>query len=134
MKAQFGVPDQHDDNERILRYVAKYTINPAIAQGISEYVGSLEAGKLADIVLWNPRFFGAKPELVIKGGMVSWAPLGAGNAATMFVEPRIYRPMFGGWVGRRNNWAACSFLRRRLMLEAGLLRIDESHRYVTPDL
>jgi urease subunit alpha len=95
MKDETGAADI-DDNERILRYVAKYTINPAIAQGISQYVGSLETGKMADIVLWQPRFFGAKPELVIKGGMVSWAPLGAGNATTMFVEPRMYRPMFGG--------------------------------------
>jgi len=99
MKAQSAVQDEDDDNERILRYVAKYTINPAIAQGIAEYVGSLEPGKVADVVLWNPRFFGAKPDLVIKGGMVSWAPLGAGNAATMFVEPRMYRPMFGGMGG-----------------------------------
>jgi urease subunit alpha len=108
MKAQSGV-DDYDDNERILRYVAKYTINPAIAQGISDYVGSLETGKLADIVLWNPRFFGAKPELVIKGGMVSWAPLGAGNAATMFVEPRMYRPMFGG-LGTAAELLGCLFV------------------------
>ena len=85
-----------DDNERILRYLAKYTINPALTHGIADYVGSLEPGKIADVVLWDSRFFGAKPNLVIKSGMVAWAPLGAGNATTMFVEPRVYRPMFGG--------------------------------------
>ena len=95
MKAQRG-DDNGDDNARILRYVAKHTINPAIAHGMADHVGSIAPGKLADIVLWNPRLFGAKPELVIKGGLAAWAPLGNGNAVTMFVEPRIYRPMFGG--------------------------------------
>lgn len=84
-----------NDNARILRYLAKITINPAIAQGLSHEVGSLEPGKLADIVLWRPEFFGVKPQLVLKGGFVVWAPVGSGNDSTRLGEPQIYRPMFG---------------------------------------
>ncbi len=128
MKAQSTAED-YDDNERILRYVAKYTINPAIAQGIGEYVGSLEPGKVADVVLWNPRFFGAKPELVIKGGMVSWAPLGTGNAATMFVEPRTYRPMFGG-LGGAPERLSCLFVSQAAAGHVG--QRTGTHRRIAP--
>jgi urease subunit alpha len=83
------------DNERILRYLAKVTINPAIAHGISEYVGSLEPGKNADIVLWRPGWFGVKPELVIKDGFVAYSDHGLGNGSTIFVEPLTLRPNFG---------------------------------------
>lgn len=65
-----------NDNFRVLRYVAKITINPAIAQGVSHVIGSIEVGKMADLVLWDPRFFGAKPKMVIKGGMISWSTMG----------------------------------------------------------
>lgn len=84
-----------DDNFRAKRYIAKYTINPAIAHGMSAYVGSIEAGKLADIVLWKPAFFGAKPEIVIKGGTIAWAQMGDPNASIPTPQPVRMRPMFG---------------------------------------
>ncbi|HEY6406681.1 MAG TPA: urease subunit alpha, partial [Ktedonobacteraceae bacterium] len=83
-------------NERVLRYLAKYTINPAIAHGLARHVGTLEPGKLADVVLWHPAFFGVKPYLVIKGGMPAWGALGDGNAAVEAAEPLCYGPLFGG--------------------------------------
>lgn len=84
-----------NDNQRVLRFVAKVTINPAIAQGVAEVVGSVEVGKMADLVLWDPAFFGAKPKLVIKGGMISWALMGDPNASLPTPQPVMYRPMFG---------------------------------------
>ena len=84
-----------DDNRRVKRYVAKYTINPAIAHGLAEHVGSIEAGKLADLVLWKPAFFGVKPELVVKGGLIAWAAMGDPNASIPTPQPVLYRPMFG---------------------------------------
>ena len=84
-----------DDNARVLRYIAKLTINPARTHGIAHEVGSLETGKLGDIVLWPTQFFGAKPELVVKGGMIAWSVMGEPNASIPTVEPVIYRPMFG---------------------------------------
>jgi len=83
------------DNTRVKRYVAKYTINPAIAHGISHEVGSVEVGKLADLVLWRPAFFAAKPSLIIKGGMIAAAPMGDANASIPTPQPVHYRPMFG---------------------------------------
>ncbi|HEU5099818.1 MAG TPA: urease subunit alpha [Roseiflexaceae bacterium] len=83
------------DNARLLRYMAKLTINPALAHGIAHEVGSLEPGKLADIVLWDPAYFGAKPKLIIKGGMIAWAPMGDPNASIPTPQPVFYRPMFG---------------------------------------
>jgi urease subunit alpha len=87
--------ETRNDNDRVLRYLAKITINPAIAQGLAHEVGSLEAGKLADVVLWRPEFFGVKPQLVLKGGFVVWGPVGSGNDSTRLGQPQIYRPMFG---------------------------------------
>ena len=87
---------ERNDNERILRYIAKLTINPAVAHGIAHDVGSLEPGKLADIVLWRPAFFGAKPQLVIKGGFGAWGPLGSGSGSTRLGEPLVYNAQFGG--------------------------------------
>ena len=84
-----------NDNERVLRFVAKITINPAITMGISHVIGSVEVGKLADLVLWEPAFFGAKPKMVIKGGMISWSIMGDPNASLPTPQPVIYRPMFG---------------------------------------
>ncbi|MDA8119464.1 urease subunit alpha [Acidiferrobacter thiooxydans] len=98
MKAQRGVlpgDGVRHDNARVKRYIAKYTINPARAHGISRDVGSLEPGKLADIVLWRPAFFGVKPSLVIKGGMIAASPMGDANASIPTPQPVIYRPMFG---------------------------------------
>ena len=87
------------DNVRAKRYVAKYTINPAIAHGVSRHVGSLEVGKLADLVLWSPAFFGVKPDLVIKGGAIAAALMGDPNASIPTPQPEHYRPMFGGYGG-----------------------------------
>jgi len=98
MKKQRGALDLDDelcDNERIKRYIAKYTINPAIACGIDEHVGSVEVGKMADLVLWTPAFFGVKPEIIIKGGFIALAMMGDSNASIPTPEPNIYRPMFG---------------------------------------
>ena len=88
-----------NDNARVKRYVAKYTINPAIAQGMATEIGSIEAGKLADLVLWSPAFFGVKPDLVIKGGSIACAPMGDPNASIPTPQPVHYRPMFGA-IGR----------------------------------
>ena len=105
MKLQRGSlpedPAEHD-NFRIKRYIAKYTINPALTHGIAHEVGSIEVGKLADIVLWNPMFFGAKPGLVIKGGMIVAAPMGDPNASIPTPQPVHYRPMFGALGGARH--------------------------------
>jgi urease subunit alpha len=100
MKAQRGKlaqdPTAHD-NHRVKRYVAKYTINPAIAHGISHVVGSVEPGKLADLVLWKPAFFGVKPSLILKGGMIAAAAMGDPNASIPTPQPVHYRPMFGSF-------------------------------------
>ena len=105
MKVQRGSlpedPAEHD-NFRIKRYIAKYTINPALTHGIAHEVGSIEIGKLADIVLWNPMFFGAKPGLVIKGGMIVAAPMGDPNASIPTPQPVHYRRMFGALGGARH--------------------------------
>ncbi len=97
MKVQRGpLPgDGGNDNARVKRYIAKYTINPAIAQGMAHEVGSIEAGKLADLALWSPAFFGVKPDLVIKGGSIACAPMGDPNASIPTPQPVHYRPMFG---------------------------------------
>ena len=86
-----------NDNFRVKRFIAKYTINPAITHGISAYVGSIESGKLADIVLWKPAVFGAKPEMIIKGGMIIAAIMGDPNASIPTPQPVIYRHMFGAY-------------------------------------
>jgi len=91
--ADDGIPD---DTERVLRYLAKVTIEPAITHGLADHVGSLRPGRLADIVLWKPAWFGAKPELVLKSGYPTWAPLGEGNATVERAEPTRYRPDWGG--------------------------------------
>jgi urease subunit alpha len=87
------------DNQRVKRYIAKYTINPAIAQGISHEVGSIEVGKLADLVVWKPAFFGVKPSLIVKGGMIAAAAMGDPNASIPTPQPVHYRPMFGAFGG-----------------------------------
>ena len=98
-----------NDNFRVKRYIAKYTINPAITHGISDHVGSLEVGKLADLVLWKPAFFGVKPEIVIKGGLIAGALMGDGNASIPTSQPCIYRPMFGSY-GLATNALAFHFV------------------------
>ncbi|MBD1918689.1 MULTISPECIES: urease subunit alpha [Cyanophyceae] len=102
MKVQRGPlaeDSERNDNQRAKRYVAKYTINPAITHGIANHVGSIEAGKLADICLWRPAFFGVKPEIVIKGGLIAWAQMGDANASIPTPQPVHMRPMFGSFGG-----------------------------------
>lgn len=100
MKMQRGILEgdkEYDDNNRIKRYVAKYTINPAIAAGVSEYVGSVEVGKIADLVLWDPKSFGTKPKLIIKGGFCLYSVMGDSNASIPTPQPVMHRKMFGAY-------------------------------------
>jgi urease subunit alpha len=123
MKRQRGrLPEEtgDNDNHRAKRYVAKYTINPAIAQGISRHVGSVEVGKLADLVVWAPAFFGVKPDLVLKLGSIAAAPMGDPNASIPTPQPVHYRPMFAAF-GRNLQASAVTFVSRS-GLEAGLDR------------
>lgn len=106
------------DNYRLLRYVAKFTINPAITHGIAHVVGSLEPGKLADIVLWPVAFFGVKPKMVIKGGMIVWSLMGDPNASIPTPEPVFYRPMFGA-LGRAARRTSVTFV-SQAALDRGL--------------
>jgi len=108
-----------NDNLRIRRYIAKYTINPALTHGISNEVGSVEVGKLADLVLWKPAFFGAKPELVIKGGLIAWGQMGDPNASIPTPQPVSMRPMFGAY-GRATGATALAFV-SQLALDRGTL-------------
>ncbi|MBN9130529.1 MAG: urease subunit alpha [Paenarthrobacter ureafaciens] len=114
--AVHGSPDS--DNFRIKRYVAKYTINPAIAQGMADVVGSVEAGKFADLVLWDPAFFGVKPELVIKGGQIAYALMGDSNASIPTPQPRTMRPMFAAY-GKSLRQTSITFL-SKAAIQAGV--------------
>lgn len=105
-KAQRGrLPEEtgDNDNQRVLRYLAKYTANPAITFGIDDYIGSLRPGRLADIVIWKNTFFGAKPEIVMKGGFIAWSAMGDANASLMTCEPILYKPQFGASGGCPNS-------------------------------
>ncbi|CAH0346521.1 urease subunit alpha [Bacillus sp. CECT 9360] len=108
---QARLPEEYNDgdNFRVKRYVAKYTINPAIAHGISDYVGSIEKGKLADLVLWDPAFFGIKPELILKGGMIAYSVMGDPNASIPTPQPVLFRPMFGSY-GKSVGSTSMTFL------------------------
>ena len=103
-----------NDNFRVKRYISKYTINPAITHGISEYVGSVEVGKFADLVLWNPAFFGIKPDMVIKGGMITASKMGDGNASIPTCEPVVYQHMFGAH-GRAKYESCLTFVSKAAM-------------------
>ncbi|QIT56946.1 urease subunit alpha [Aquisalimonas sp. 2447] len=121
MKVQRGALKQDsgdDDNYRARRYIAKYTINPALAHGIAHEVGSLEPGKLADMVLWDPAFFGVKPALVVKGGFIATAPMGDPNASIPTPQPVHYRPMFGSY-GRAMRETSVSFV-SQAAVDAGI--------------
>ena len=96
-------PDDRDDTARVLRYLAKVTIEPSITHGIADHVGSLQVGRLADIVLWSPGFFGVKPEWIFKGGFPAWGPLGEGNATVERAEPTRYRRRLGRGVRRQRR-------------------------------
>jgi len=123
MKRQRGrLPDERGDNDnvRIKRYLSKYTINPAIAHGMSHLIGSVEVGKLADLVLWKPAFFGAKPEMVIKGGVIAWSQMGDPNASIPTPQPVFMRPMFGSF-GRATGPCSIAFV-SQLCLSKGTVR------------
>ncbi len=112
MKVQRGrLPEEKGDNDntRARRYIAKYTINPAIAQGVSDHVGSVEVGKIADLVMWTPAFFGVKPDMVLKGGTIAMALMGDPNASIPTPQPVHYRPMFGSY-GRSRLLSAVTFV------------------------
>src|SRR6185312_1100028 len=119
MKVQRGpLSGERNDNARVKRYIAKYTINPAIAQGMAAEIGSIESGKLADLVLWSPAFFGVKPDLVIKGGRIACAAMGDPNASIPTPQPVHYRPMFGA-LGRALVENCISFV-SEAALDAGV--------------
>ena len=131
-----GLPGDgaRNDNFRAKRYVAKYTINPAIAHGVSKHIGSVEKGKLADLVLWTPAFFGVKPDLVIKGGAIAAAPMGDPNASIPTPQPIHYRPMFGAY-GRARTGTSLTFvsgaalaagLQRKLKVEKRLVAVENT--------
>jgi urease subunit alpha len=154
MKKQRGTlaPDTStNDNFRVKRYIAKYTINPAITHGISDYVGSIEPGKLADLVLWKPALFGAKPEMIIKGGMIICSRMGDPNASIPTPQPVMYREMFGAF-GKALHNTCVSFVSQAavdndIASEYGLQKIilpvkncrnigkkDLIHNFSTPDI
>jgi urease subunit alpha len=121
MKAQRGtLPEDNarSDNFRVKRYIAKYTINPAITQGISHVVGSVEVGKLADLVVWKPAFFGVKPALILKGGMIAAAAMGDPNASIPTPQPVHLRLMFGAYGGAMND--TCVSFVSKAAIEAGV--------------
>jgi urease subunit alpha len=123
MKKQFGYLAEEqgeNDNFRARRYVSKYTINPAIAQGISTYVGSIETGKLADICIWDPAFFGVKPDMVLKSGTIAAAIMGDPNASIPTPQPEHYRPMFGAF-GRSLTESSVTFVSQALLNKAEAL-------------
>ena len=112
MKRQFGRLDGEsgdNDNLRAKRYVAKYTINPAIAQGMADHIGSIAVGKLADLCVWKPAFFGVKPDLVLKSGTIAAAVMGDPNASIPTPQPEHYRPMFGAF-GRSLTASSVTFV------------------------
>jgi urease subunit alpha len=145
MKLQRGpLPEDSDrnDNVRAKRYIAKYTINPAITHGIGEHVGSIEAGKLADLCLWKPSFFGVKPEMVIKGGMIAWSQMGDPNASIPTPQPVIMRPMFGSYGGAISS-TAITFVSRtafdrglgdRLQLKKEIVPVSNIRHLTKQDL
>jgi urease subunit alpha len=145
MKVQRGPLPQdtaRNDNYRVRRYIAKCTINPAITHGIAHEVGSLEAGKLADIVLWRPAFFGVKPSLIIKGGMIVAAPMGDPGASIPTPQPVHFRPMFGTF-GRARAATSVSFVSQaglangmagRLGLEKRLVAVKGTRALTKRDL
>src|SRR6266700_3650358 len=136
MKQQRGrLPEEKGDNDnvRIKRYLSKYTINPAITHGISEHVGSVEVGKLADLVLWKPALFGAKPEMVVKGGVIAWSQMGDPNASIPTPQPVYMRPMFGAF-GRAVGGTSIAFVsqlckERRVAENYGLTKRIEPVRH-----
>ena len=133
MKTQRGpLPEDsgRNDNFRAKRYVAKYTINPAVTNGMDSEIGSIEPGKLADLVLWKAAFFGVKPELVIKGGFIAWSPMGDPNASIPTPQPVLYRPMFGSF-GKAIAPASITFM-SQAAIAAGVPGKLGLHRLIAP--
>ena len=133
MKDQRGpLPEDASDHDnlRIKRYVAKYTINPAIAHGVGEYVGSIEVGKLADLVLWKPAMFGSRPETIMKGGIIAWAQMGDPNASIPTPQPVYMRPQFGSF-GAATGTAAVTFV-SQASLDAGRVQKYRVNRKLLP--
>ena len=131
-----------NDNFRVLRYMAKITINPAITFGMSDYIGSIEKGKIADLVLWEPQFFAAKPKMVIKGGVISWSNMGDPNASLPTPQPCLYRPMFGAF-GRTLRETCISFvsqaahqndIKRRLHLKRQVCPVRRTRQLTKYDM
>jgi urease subunit alpha len=143
MKARLGRPERaRADNDRARRYVAKVTICPAVAHGLDGEIGSVEPGKLADLVLWEPRYFGVRPHVVVKGGLVAWAPMGDANASIPTPQPVLGRPMFAG-AGRAAAEASLAFvapsaleggLAERLQLRRGLRPVADTRRLTKADM
>ncbi|MEJ2374909.1 MAG: amidohydrolase family protein, partial [Pseudolabrys sp.] len=131
-----------NDNLRAKRYIAKYTINPAIAHGMSKHIGSVEKGKLADLVLWSPAFFGVKPEVIIKGGSIVAAQMGDPNASIPTPQPVHYRPMFGAFGKARtasslmfvSKAATRSALRRQLGVEKEFAAVANTRKIGKKDM
>ena len=131
-----------NDNYRVLRYLAKITINPAITFGMADSIGSIARGKIADLVLWEPQFFAAKPKLVIKGGAISWSNMGDPNASLPTPQPCYYRPMFGAF-GRTMPGTCISFvsqaalhndIKRRLKLDRMVLPVRRTRQLTKHDM
>jgi urease subunit alpha len=120
----------NNDNFRVRRYVSKYTINPAITHGISEYVGSIEPGKFADIVLWKPAMFGAKPEMMIKGGMIIASKMGDPNASIPTPQPVMYRHMFGAY--GKALYKTCITFVSKLSLEKNVVQRYDLQKIILP--
>jgi urease subunit alpha len=132
MKMQRGaLPGERgeNDNLRIKRYIAKYTINPAIAHGMAGEIGSVEVGKWADLVLWRPAFFGVRPELVLKGGFIAWAQMGDANASIPTPQPLMMRPMFGA-LGGAVGATSLAFVSQRAAADGGLAQLGLGKRVV----
>jgi len=133
MKKMTGpLPEDNDrnDNFRVKRYLSKITINPAITHGISDYVGSIQSGRLADLVIWSPQFFGVKPKMIIKGGFIAYSIMGDPNASIPTTEPILYRPMFGA-LGKTPQSTAITFT-SKLALDNGLEGKLRSHKKLVP--
>ncbi|MYW01110.1 urease subunit alpha [Streptomyces sp. SID3343] len=130
MRGKLPEDSERNDNARVLRYLAKLTINPALAVGAADTIGSLEPGKLADVVLWPIHSFGAKPKLIIKGGMVNWALMGDPNASLPTPQPVYYRPMFGAY-GRAAQETSVTFL-SRAAIERGVPKELDLRRRIAP--
>ena len=122
--------NSRNDNFRVKRYLAKITINPAITHGISDYVGSLQPGRLADIVIWSPQFFGVKPKMIIKGGFIAYSLMGDPNASIPTTEPVMYRPMFGA-LGQTKHSTSVTFT-SQLALDKGLESEINSQKKLVP--